>query len=149
MVRDLPRDRAVAADERVVANPAEQPVRYPRRAPRPSGNLACAIGRDRDAHNPGRTVHDPDQVGLVVEVEPADDPEPVPERRAEVADLGGRADQGESLEGERDRPGARPIPDHDVDEEILHGRVQDLLDHGRDTVDLVDEEDVALVERGQ
>ena len=43
----------------------------------------------------------------------------------------------------------RPLADHDVDLVVLHGRVEDLLDGGVEAVDLVDEEDVALLEVGE
>ena len=44
---------------------------------------------------------------------------------------------------------AGPLPMHDVELEVLHRRVEDLLDGARQPVDLVDEEDVAVVEVGE
>ena len=43
----------------------------------------------------------------------------------------------------------RPLADHHVEREVLHRRVEDLLDRAVEAVDLVDEQDVALVERGE
>ena len=41
---------------------------------------------------------------------------------------------------------ARALPDHDVEAEVLHRRIEALLDDARQPVDLVDEEHVAVVE---
>ena len=45
-----------------------------------------------------------------------------------------------------DGAGAGPLPDDDVDLEVLHRRIEDLLDGPVEPVDLVDEEDVALLQ---
>ena len=45
--------------------------------------------------------------------------------------------------------GRRALPDDDVELEVLHRRVEDLLDGAGEPVDLVDEEDVAVVELGE
>ena len=42
-----------------------------------------------------------------------------------------------------------PLADHDVELEVLHRRVQDLFDGPGEAMDLVDEEDVAVVEVGE
>ena len=47
------------------------------------------------------------------------------------------------------RPCSRPLAENHVEGEILHGRVQDLLDHVAQPMDLVDEQDVALAQAGQ
>ena len=44
---------------------------------------------------------------------------------------------------------AGPLAEHDVELEVLHRRVEHLLDGAGEAVDLVDEEDVALVELGE
>src|SRR5262249_27060488 len=40
----------------------------------------------------------------------------------------------------------RPLPDHEVELEVLHRRIEDLLDDVVETVDLVDEEDLPALE---
>ena len=50
---------------------------------------------------------------------------------------------------EADRPGRRALADHDVELEVLHRRVQHLLDRLGQAVDLVDEQHVAVVEVGE
>ncbi len=59
------------------------------------------------------------------------------------------ADQGEPLQTHRDRPGAEALAEHDVDAEVFHRRVDELLDDARHAVDFVDEEDRAFFEVGQ
>ena len=49
----------------------------------------------------------------------------------------------------RMRPGAGALAEHDVELEVLHGRVQDLLHRPAQAVDLVDEEHVALGQVGE
>ena len=50
---------------------------------------------------------------------------------------------------ERERSRRRPLADDDVETIVLERRIEDLIDRMVEAVDLVDEEDVALVERGQ
>src|SRR5438034_502645 len=50
---------------------------------------------------------------------------------------------------ERERARRRPLADDDVEPEVLERRVEDLLDRTVQAVDLVDEEDVAHLERGE
>ena len=84
-----------------------------------------------------------------VELEPGDDAEAVAQRVGQHAGAGGRADQGEGLQVELDRARRRAVADHDVDLVVLERRIEDLLDHRREPMDLVDEEHVVLLEVGQ
>ena len=85
----------------------------------------------------------------VVEVEAADEAEPVAQRAGHQPGAGGGADQGEPGQVESDAAGRRALADEDVELEVLHGRVEDLLHRPVQAVDLVDEEDVALLEVGE
>ncbi len=89
------------------------------------------------------------EVVLAVELEPRDDAEAVAQRVGQHAGAGRRADEREGRQIELDRARRRPLADHDVDLEVLQRRVQDLLDHRREAVDLVDEEHVARLEVGE
>ena len=60
-----------------------------------------------------------------------------------------RADQGELAQVDLDRARRRPLADDQVELEILHRRIEDLLDRRIEAMDLVDEEDVALLEVGE
>ena len=89
------------------------------------------------------------EVVLLVEVEPVGRAEPVAERARDPAGPRRRADDRERLEAQPQAPRARALADHHVERVVLHRRVEDLLDGAVEAVDLVDEEDVALVERGE
>ncbi len=85
----------------------------------------------------------------VVVVEAADEAEAVAQRTGHQSGPGGGPDQGEAGQVEADAAGRRALADEDVQLEVLHGRIEDLLDRPVEPVDLVDEEDVALLEIGQ
>ena len=85
----------------------------------------------------------------LVEVEVRGEAEPVPQRPGQQPGPGGRADQGERRDLQRDRGGAWPLPDHDVDPEVLHRHVEHLLGGPGHPVDLVEDEHLALGEAGQ
>ena len=89
------------------------------------------------------------QFHRVVEVEPADEAEPVTQRTGDQSGAGGGTDQGEPGQVESDAAGRRTLADEDVELEVLHGRIEDLLDRAVHPVDLVDEEDVTLLEVGE
>ena len=142
-------DVAVAVDLGVVADALEQPVDDPRRAPTASGDRPDGGRLDPDAEDLGRAADDRGQLLVGVEVEPVGRPEPVTQRGADAARAGRRADDGERLEAEPQRSRRRALADHHVERVVLHRRVEDLLDRAVEAVDLVDEQDVALVERGE
>ncbi len=142
-------DDALGPDLGVVADPAQQPVGDAGRAPGPAGDLVAAGGVEGDAHDPGRPHDDGLQLGDVVVVEAGDEAEPVAEGAGDEAGAGGGADQGEPGQVEAQRPGRGALAEDDVELEVLHRRVEHFLDHPGQAVDLVDEQDVALVEVGQ
>ena len=104
---------------------------------------------DRDAQDLRRALDDLGELLVGVEVEPVRGPEPVAQRGADAAGTGRRADDRERLQAQPQRPGRRPLADHHVERVVLHRRIEDLLDRPVEPMDLVDEQDVALVERGQ
>ena len=53
------------------------------------------------------------------------------------------------LDLQPDRLGAGSLAEHHVEDEVLHGRVEDLLHGMAQPVDLVDEQDVALAQAGE
>ena len=89
------------------------------------------------------------QVGVGVEVEPVHDAEAAAQRRGEEAGAGGGADQGEGLQRDLHRARAGPAADHEVEAVVLERGVEDLLDLRVEAVDLVDEQDLAVVEGGE
>ena len=99
--------------------------------------------------NAGGTFDDRAQFVVVVVVEPGDEAETVAKRTGDHAGSGGGADEGERRHRQADTRCCRPLADHDVELEVLHRRIQDLLDRSRQSVDLVDEQHVAVLEFGE
>ena len=110
-------------------------------------DLARALGVDRHAQDARRARDDELEVGLRVEVEAVDDAEAAAQRRRQQARARGGRDQREGLERDLHRARARPAADHEVEALVLERGVEDLLDLGVEPVDLVDEEDLARLER--
>jgi hypothetical protein len=77
------------------------------------------------------------------------DAEPRPQRRAQQGRASRRAHDGEARQRQPDRTRARALAQDDVQDEILHGRIEDLLDRPAEAVDLVDEQDVTRLKVGQ
>ncbi len=69
--------------------------------------------------------------------------------RCEQSASRGGSDERKGRQAQLHRARTRPLVDHDVDAEILHGRVEILLDYGAEAVNLVDEEHIVLFERGE
>ena len=142
--------RAVALHLGEVAHAAQQPVGDARRAARAARDLEAAVGVDRHVEQAGRAARRCCASSSArVELEPGDDAEAVAQRVGQHAGARGRADQRERLQLELDRARRRALADHDVDLVVLERRIEDLLDHRREAVDLVDEEDVVLLEVGE
>ena len=148
-LRDLERDDAVGAHLGVVAHPVQQPVGDARGAARAPGHLARRLRIDRRGEDAGRAPDDLVDVVHGVEVEPVDDAEPGPQRRGEQPGPRRRPDQREALDRHLDRPRAGALADDDVELEVLHRRIEDLLDRRRQPVDLVDEQHLAGLQARQ
>ena len=146
---DVERDGAGMAHLGDVADAPENPVRHARRAASAAGDLLARGVLDLDAENAGRAADDRRELSRLVVAEPEGHPEAVSERRRQEAGSGGRADERERRQIERQRAGARTLADDDVEPEVLERRVQDLLDRPVHAVDLVDEEDVAGLQAGE
>ena len=139
----------VAAHFGVVAHTPQQPVGDSRRAPGARRHFPRAGIVHGDAELAGGDGDDFRQFVDAVEVQPQDDAESVPQRRGEQAGAGRRPHQREALELQLDGARRRPFADDDVELAVFHRRIEDLLHHRRQAMDLVDEQHVAVVEIGQ
>ena len=72
--------------------------------------------------------------------------EAVPQRCGEQPLPGGRSDDGEGRQFQRDRGRPRSLADDDVDPEILHRQIEHLLGGSGHPMDLVEEEHLVLGE---
>ena len=146
---DVAGDDAVGANLGEVTNPAQQSVGDSWRAPRPTRDLRAGIGIHLDAQNSGGAGQHPLQLGGFVEIHVRGEAEPVAQRPRQRTGPGGRADQGEGCDFERNRRRPGPFADHHVDPEILHRQVEHFLGGPGDAVNLVDEQHVVLDQIGQ
>jgi hypothetical protein len=86
------------------------------------------------------------ELGRGVRLHVGGEAEAVAQGAGEQARPRGRADEGERRDLERDRRRAGALADDDVDAEVLHRDVEQLLRRSGDAVDLVDEQHLALRE---
>ena len=142
-------DGARPRDGGEIAHAAKQPPRHPRRAARPAGDLMRPFRRQRQPEQPRAAPHDLLELRHLVEFEPDGNAEALAERRGEQPGARGGADQREAGEIDADRPRRRPLADDEVELEVLHRRIEDLLDRRIEPVDFVDEENVAVLEIGE
>ena len=84
-----------------------------------------------------------------IELQVAGETEPVAQRTRQQSGAGGGADQREGRQFQRDGCGAGALAHDDVHAEVFHGHVQHFLGRPGHPVDLVEEEDLALGQRGQ
>ena len=133
----------------VIAHPAEQIVGNARRAAAASGDFAGALVLDFHSEQPrGAEDNLVELLGLVV-IEPLANREAGQQRRSQQPAAGGRADERESGQVEPDAARVWSLVNDDVEFEILHGRVEVLLDRLLQAMDFVDEQHVAFFEVGQ
>lgn len=139
-------DDAVPAHLRPIAHALEQAVRQTRGAAATARDLQRPVLLDCDVQDGGGTAHDGGQLLGRVVLQAEHDAEAVAQRTGEQARSRGGADQGEARQVEANGACRRPLPHHDVEGEVLERRVQHLFDHAVQAMDLVDEQDIALLE---
>src|SRR5262245_28155255 len=132
-----------------VAHAAQKAARDAWRAAGAARDLVGAVGRNADAENARAAIDDLFELSLGIEIEPHRNAETVAQRVGQQAGAGGGANQRERREIDLDRTCRRALADNQVELKILHRRVQDFLDRRVETMNLVDEQDVARLEVGQ
>src|SRR4051794_19113776 len=146
---DLPVDHPVGTNLGVVADAPQQPVGDPGRPAGAAGDLLGAVRAQRHVEQRGAAHEHLLELRRGVEVEMRDEPEPVAQRTRQQAGAGRRADERERSHVERNGGRAWALADDDVDAEVLHGDVEHLFGRTGHPVDLVEEQHLALTERGQ
>ncbi len=132
-----------------IAHPAEQAAGDARGTAAALGDFLRAVVGDRGIEQTRGAADDLFELGDRIEIEADRDSEAVAQRGGQQPLAGGRADEGEFGEVDADRAGRGTLADHEVECAVLHRRVEDFLDRGGEAVDLVDEQDVAVLEVGQ
>ena len=96
--------------------------------------------------DPRRSKNNLFQLVLVVVVHVLNNSKPVPQRRRQHSGPGRCSNQGKGRQGEVNRVGGWPFPDHNVDVVILHCRVEHFLHDLGQAVNFVNEENVSGLE---
>ena len=96
-----------------------------------------------------RAIDDLLELRLGIEIKPYRNAETIAQRIGQKSGAGGRADQREFGQVDLHRARRRPRADDEIELEVLHRRIEDLLDRRIEPVDFVDEEHVALFEIGE
>ena len=148
-VGERARDAFRPFDHGEIAHPPEQPPGDARRAARAPGDLVRAVGGERQADHSCAAGDNALQLLGGIKIEADRNAEPVAQRRSEEPGAGRRADQGEPGEVDLHRARRRPRADDEVELEILHRRIENLLDRRIEAVNLVDEQHVARLEIGE
>ena len=89
------------------------------------------------------------ELGRFVEDHAQRDAEALAQRPRHQPRARGRADQGERRQVDAHRARRRPLADHQVELEVLHRGIEDLLDRRIEAMDLVDEQHVVRLQVGE
>jgi len=149
LVRDLGGDLSVAADLGVVSDAFEQVIGDAGGAAAATGDFAGTGFFDSDVEETGGSDDDEFELVGVIVIESFPNGEPGQERGGEQSAASGRADEGESGEAEANAAGVGALIDDDVEFEVFHRGVEIFLDGFLETMDFVDEEDIAFFEIGE
>ena len=142
-------DTVMTADGGDIADAAQQSTGDPRRTTRAAGDFRRAIICQIHAKPQGLVGEDHRQFVTVVELQPHLNSEAVTKRRCQQAGAGCCADKGEGRQINPHRSCRRPLANDQIQLEILHRRIENLLNRRVQTVNLVDEQHIARLQVGQ
>ncbi len=143
------RDAAVVLHFGIIAHAPQKSVGDAGRAAAATGDFERARLVDADVEQARRAAHDAGELLGRVELQLVDDAEAGAQGICERACARRGTDEREGRQVDLDRTRGRTLADHDVDLVVLECGVEDFLNHRRETVDFVDEEDVVRLEVGE
>ena len=143
------RDRAIGLHIGKVAHAAQQPVGDAGRTARAAGDFHRACGIYRGVEQTGAAGDDALQLLRRIKLQPRHDAEAVAQRVGQHPGTGGSTHQGEGLQIQLDGAGRRPFANHDVDLVVLQRGVEDFFHHGREAVNLVNEQHIPRLQPGE
>ena len=132
-----------------IAHPFQQGIGDTRRTAAAERHLTGRLIIDFHLQDLCAAFDDFHQLVRVVILQGTVDSETRPQRSRQQAAARGRAHQGKGVQGDADRPCTGSLIDHNINDIVLHGRVQVLFHFGRKAVDFVDEQHVSCFQRGQ
>ena len=133
----------------LITKAPQEPVGDPWHAATPGGEVVDRCIVDRQVELAGRADEDGGDLFVTIPVEAEDRPKPVTQGSRNPVDVGCGTDQGERGDRQREGRGLWTSADDDIDPEVLHGSVEDLLNSRTKSVDLIEEEDVTAFEIGE
>ena len=132
-----------------VAHAAQQRVCHTWRAAAAQGNLVGGVVANGHIEQPCRALDDALEHLVVVVLQVAVDAKSCTQGCCEQSAACGGTNEGEWRQGELHRACTGALVNHDVDAVVLHCRVEVFLHDGAQAVNLVDEEHIVLLERGE
>ena len=142
-------DVAVAAHFGIVAHPPQQAIGDAWGAARAPRHLVSTLGVRGRTHLGGGGRDDARELIHGVEREPLNNAETGVERGREEPGPGRCANEREVGERQLHRARGWPFADQDVDGAVFHGGIEDFLHHGREPVNLVHEQHIAVLQMGE
>ena len=142
---DIPVNDAVSQHCGKIADALQKAVGHTRRAPAALGQLVSTLRGDGLVQDARRALDDAGKLIRAVEFQLEQHAETVPQRTGDLARPGGGTHQREPGQVDPDALSAGALTDHDVQRIVLQCRVKHLFHLPGEAVDLVDEEDVALL----
>src|SRR5207253_2895072 len=142
-------DGASGAHLGVIADAAEQAVGDARRSTGTARDFDGAGTINAHAQNLGGTLDNEAEIVVSVELEPQQQAETGAQWRGEQSCTRGSTDEGEGLYVHRVRTRGRALADHDVGLVVFERGVEDLFERGLQTVDFIDEENLAITKIGK
>ncbi len=102
--------------------------------------------RDDDSEESKRSRDDRLEIDEFVEVEFEDISESIPEWSGDLREFGRRTDEGKLGDIHFDGCRARPRSNHDIDREIFHRTIENLLNLRFEAMNLIDEKHISFFE---
>src|SRR6516225_7744803 len=142
-------DAGQLLDRRKVADPPQQTHRDPRGAACTARDFGRAVGPKVNGEDTGTASDNRREFARLVEHQAKGYAETLAQRPRDQARPRRRGDQRKGREVDADGAGRRSLADNQVELEILHRRIEDLLDRWRQAMDFVDKEDIARLQIGE
>ena len=142
---NIRRDRA-PLHLRKVSDALQKAVRDTRCPARATSDLLCPAVLDLDLQDVRCTGNDLFQLLRFIELHMIRDEESVTQRRGERTCPRCRADQREMSKIDANRAGASPLPHDNIQRKVFHRRVQDFFDISIQSMDLIDEKYIVVLQ---
>ena len=132
-----------------VPDPSQKAKRNSRSPPRPSRNFNGTLCVHLNGQLSACSQNNGRQCLGRIKLEPKGNAKTIPERRRQKTGPRCCANKSERRQIKAHRSRSGSLPNHNIDGIVLHGRIKDFLDCGRQTVDLINEKDIIGLKVGE